>query len=382
MPLYSWKDAGFALYIHWPFCQAKCPYCDFNSYVVRHIDQNAWCTALLQSMARMAGLTPARTLKSIFFGGGTPSLMPVRTVEMLINAAQTHWYFSNDIEITLEANPTSVEAQRFQGYANAGVNRLSMGVQALNDTDLQRLGRMHTAQEAIEAFDIARKYFPRVSFDLIYARTDQTVTAWEKELQQALSMAVDHISAYQLTIEQGTRFGDLYNRGKLVVLPDNIAARMYEVTQDICDAAGMPAYEVSNHAHPEAQSKHNTVYWEYGEYAGIGPGAHSRLLVEGKRYAYATQHDPTQWLATANGPINLIEEISPHEQATEYLMMSMRLAKGASLEAYERLGGTDFDPQTIKYLSREGFISVQGDTIKSTPKGRIVLNSVLNELLK
>jgi oxygen-independent coproporphyrinogen-3 oxidase len=381
MRQYSWKDAGFGLYIHWPFCQSKCPYCDFNSYVSREIDQDVWRTALLQSMARMAEITSGRTLKSIFFGGGTPSLMPVETVRALIDAAQKYWHFANDIEITLEANPTSVEIQRFQGYAYAGVNRVSLGVQALNDRDLQALGRMHTVAEALQAFEVARTCFKRVSFDLMYARMHQTPKEWEQELKTALSYAVDHLSMYQLTIEQGTRFGELYDRGKLRLPEDTASAEMYDITQELCEAAGLPAYEISNHAKDEgSQSRHNLIYWRYGEYAGIGPGAHSRLLVNGTRYAVETQRNPTQWLESAGECVNLEDVILPEEQATEYLMMSLRLIEGSCLKTYTQLGGV-LNQQALKYLVEENFIEQHNQIIKSTRKGRIVLNSVLKELL-
>ena len=269
----DWQHGGFGLYIHWPFCEAKCPYCDFNSHVARTIDQERWKKAYVSEIDRYARLLPNRVLNTVYFGGGTPSLMDPGVVAEIVDRIRRSWPTSNDLEITLEANPGSVEAGRFAAYAEAGVSRVSMGIQALNDADLRRLGRIHSVADAYQASDIARKYFDRVSFDLMYARQDQTVTAWRAELQQALSMAVDHLSLYQLTIEPARAFGDRFARGKLRGLPDeDRAGDMYDVTQDVCSAAGLHAYEVSNHAAPGAESRHNLVYWRYGDYAGIGPG--------------------------------------------------------------------------------------------------------------
>lgn len=381
MEPYSWRQAGFALYIHWPFCQAKCPYCDFNSYVSRSVDQAAWRSALLHSMANMAEITPERTLTSIFFGGGTPSLMPVETVAALIDQAQQHWHFTNDIEITLEANPTSVEAERFRGYMHAGVNRVSLGVQALNDADLYALGRQHTVREALDAYDLARQTFQRVSFDLIYARMHQTPQAWEAELHTALSHAADHMSLYQLTIEPGTRFNELYKRGKLSVPLDADGAKMYEITQDMCTSAGLPAYEISNHARDICnQSVHNLVYWRYGEYAGIGPGAHSRLLVDGVRCGIEAERNPEIWLQRAAKPASLTDVITPRDQAAEYLMMSLRLMEGSSLETFAQLRG-EINAKNLDYLIDEGFLTRTEHTICATLKGQMVLNSVLVQLL-
>ncbi|MDP5349468.1 MAG: radical SAM family heme chaperone HemW, partial [Paracoccaceae bacterium] len=263
----DWQQGGFAIYLHWPFCQAKCPYCDFNSHVARQIDQDRWLAAYQREIDRYALTTPGRVLTSIFFGGGTPSLMNPDVVAGVLERIRQHWPQANDLEVTLEANPGSVEAGRFKAYSQAGVNRISMGIQALNDRDLQRLGRIHSTTEAMAAFDIARSHFDRVSFDLIYARQDQTLQDWKTELKQALGMAVDHLSLYQLTIEDGTAFGDRYARGKLMGLPpDDLSADMYQATQDICEDAGFLTYEVSNHARIGAESRHNRVYWRYGDY--------------------------------------------------------------------------------------------------------------------
>ena len=307
----DWEHAGFGLYIHWPFCQAKCPYCDFNSHVVASIDQGTWEAAYLTEIARVGALTEGRVLRSVFFGGGTPSMMDPSLVDAILTKIRATWPIANDIEITLEANPTSVEAGRFAGYRDAGVNRVSMGIQALNDPDLKALGRLHSAAEAHSAFGIARDVFERVSFDLIYARQGQSVKDWEVELRQALSMSAGHLSLYQLTIEDGTAFGDRYAAGKLRDLPDDdVAADMFALTQEICEDAGMAGYEVSNHAKPGAESIHNQIYWQYGDYAGIGPGAHGRLTLDGQRAATTCPDAPTAWLAQVRkagcgGPLSI-----------------------------------------------------------------------------
>ena len=310
--------------------------------------------------------------------------MEPETVNAVLEEVRKNWPLANDLEVTLEANPGSVEAGRFAGYADAGVNRVSMGVQALNDRDLKRLGRLHSIEEARQAFDIARENFDRVSFDLIYARQDQTLSEWTKELREALSMAVDHLSLYQLTIEQGTAFGDRYNAGKLRGLPeDDTAADMYLATQDICDEAGMPAYEVSNHAQSGQESRHNQIYWRYGDYVGIGPGAHGRLTVDGKRVATETHMSPTLWLEAAerNQGESLRSLLSNEDQAVEYLMMSMRLSEGSSIERYQQLSGKPLPQSAIESLSDLGLIQFEDKQIKATQTGRPVLNGVLRELL-
>ncbi len=380
----DWQNGGFGIYVHWPFCQAKCPYCDFNSHVSREIDQSQWLRAYLREIDRYAEQVPGRALTSVFFGGGTPSLMNPDVVHGILDRIRSHWAISNDIEITLEANPGSVEAGRFAGYAQAGVNRISMGIQALNNRDLQRLGRIHSVEEARAAFDIARAQFDRVSFDLIYARQDQTLADWQAELREALSMAIDHLSLYQLTIEQGTAFGDRYNRGKLRGLPeDDLAAQMYEVTQDICGEAGMLAYEVSNHARPGAESRHNSVYWRYGDYIGIGPGAHGRLTINGQRYGTEAFSNPTKWLTLADTGTTERERerISLEDQGSEFLLMGLRLSEGISLRRYETLTGHVLSPERLCYLQDIGMIAINGDTVSTTPDGRMVLNSILRELL-
>ncbi|KJZ26390.1 radical SAM family heme chaperone HemW [Tritonibacter mobilis] len=380
----DWRNGGFGLYVHWPFCQAKCPYCDFNSHVVSQIDQSAWVTAYQSELRRMGELLPDRLLNSIFFGGGTPSLMHPDTVAAVIEAARENWTFANDIEISLEANPGSVEAGRFAGYRDAGVNRISMGIQALNDDDLRRLGRIHSVEEARTAFDVARSCFDRVSFDLIYARQGQTLDAWKAELSEALSMAIDHLSLYQLTIEDGTAFGDRYARGKLRDLPtDDNAADMYLATQDICDAYGLPGYEISNHARPGAESRHNQIYWRYGDYVGVGPGAHGRITLNGQRYATEAPRAPGAWLdAVKNGQGLLpFEILKPEDQVVEHMMMGMRLFEGLDLERHEALAGKPLSVEKIQELTDWGMIVVDGARLRATSQGRAVLNAVLRELL-
>jgi oxygen-independent coproporphyrinogen-3 oxidase len=385
-PADDWRAGGFGVYVHWPFCLAKCPYCDFNSHVARQApDQGAWAAALIAEIRATAGQTGPRAVSSVFFGGGTPSLMDPATVGAIIDAIASVWTLEADCEITLEANPTSVEAGRFAGYAAAGVNRVSMGVQALNDPDLKALGRMHSAAEARAAFDIARARFDRVSFDLIYARQGQSLAAWEAELRAALGMAVDHLSLYQLTIEAGTRFGDLHARGRLRGLPDDDAsADMYDLTQDLCETAGMPAYEVSNHARPGAQSRHNRLYWRYGDYAGIGPGAHGRLTLDGARRATETLRAPAPWLtAVAGTPLGARSDtgLSAPDQAAEHLLMSMRLTEGVDLARHAALAGAPLDRARIAALEGMGMVRQQGGRLAATRAGRPVLNAVLRDLL-
>ena len=379
----DWQAGGFALYVHWPFCASKCPYCDFNSHVVASIDQRAWLLAYKAEIARIAAETLGRVLRSIFFGGGTPSLMAPEVVEGVIGAARAGWGFANDIEITLEANPGSVERGRFAAYADAGVGRLSMGVQALNDADLRRLGRLHSVAEARAAFDVARACFGRVSFDLIYARQDQTREAWARELREALSMAVDHLSLYQLTIEDGTAFGARAAAGGLRgLLDDDLAADMYLETQDICAAVGMPAYEVSNHALPGSESRHNLIYWRQGDWVGIGPGAHGRLTLGGIRWATECPRAPGAWLdAVRQGRGELPRTAVPlSEQATEYLLMSMRLTEGMDMDRYARLAGGALDSAQIAELEDLGLVELQGKRLRATDAGRPVLNAILRAL--
>ena len=380
----DWENAGFGLYIHWPFCQAKCPYCDFNSHVAAKIDQHAWAKAYLSEIERVGAETQGRILRSVFFGGGTPSMMDPEIVDAILTKVRATWGMANDIEITLEANPTSVEAGRFAGYRQAGVNRVSMGIQALNDVDLKALGRMHSSKEALAAFDIARATFERVSFDLIYARQNQTLQGWRDELTQALSMAIDHLSLYQLTIEGGTAFGDRYAAGKLRGLPDeDRAADMFELTQELCDQHGFPAYEVSNHAKSGSESIHNNIYWKYGDYAGIGPGAHGRLTLNGQKFATETHLTPGRWLKSVTQNASGESErslLSSEDQVTEFLLMGLRLNKGVDLARLPDVAIQKLDNK-IKDLTDFGFIERSGDLLTVTSAGRPVLNGVLRHLL-
>ncbi|MCC6918849.1 MAG: coproporphyrinogen III oxidase [Alphaproteobacteria bacterium] len=379
-------EGGFGLYVHWPFCAAKCPYCDFNSHVRREVDAMAYARGLVRELETTAARLDARpALNSIFFGGGTPSLMPGAAVGAVIDAAARLFPFAADIEVTLEANPTSVDAGRFADYAAAGVNRVSMGVQALNDTDLKALGRWHSAAEARAAFEVARRVFERVSFDLIYARPGQSAAAWEAELAEALAMAVDHLSLYQLTIEDGTKFGALHAAGQLVVPDGDTAASLYELTQEICAGAGMPQYEISNHARAGAQSRHNLVYWRYGEFVGVGPGAHGRIRSGEALWATSTERRPEAWLrsveATGDGLVSR-DAVDPADQAREYLVMCLRLAEGLDIARYERLAGRPFDAARFAALAEEGLVIRREGRLFATLRGRLVLNAVAAELAR
>ena len=367
-----------ALYVHWPFCQAKCPYCDFNSHVVRQVDQAAWRDAYASEIKRYSSNIPEVEIGSIFFGGGTPSLMEAETVASVIDGAQRAWRFANDVEITLEANPTSVEAGRFRGYRAAGVNRVSMGIQALDDGDLARLGRLHSVSEARAAFDVAQEAFGRVSFDLIYARQDQSPAAWEAELTRALGMAADHLSLYQLTIEDGTAFGDRLARGGLAGLPDeDRAADLWDITQNLTEAAGLPAYEVSNHARPGAESRHNLTYWTGGDYIGIGPGAHGRVTQDGTRHATEALSAPLAWLsAVQRGTgVETIAPLTPRDAAEERLMMGLRVHAGVDLRQI------DYRPRNLAVLQEDGLIELDGPVLRLSRKGRPLLNAILRELM-
>ncbi len=383
--LEDWQSAGFGLYLHWPFCQAKCPYCDFNSHVADTIDQSRWQAAYLCEIKRLGQETPGRVLRSVFFGGGTPSMMDPTLVGGILDCVRETWTVANDCEITLEANPTSVEAGRFAGYRDAGVNRVSMGIQALNDADLKALGRLHSADEAMRAFDVARHAFERVSFDLIYARQGQTLSDWSAELRKALSSAIDHISLYQLTIEEGTAFGDRLAAGRLRNLPDDdTAADMFEATQEICDAAGFPAYEVSNHAAGGQESRHNLIYWQSGDYVGIGPGAHGRITHGGTRWATSTPLGPTQWLRqvemTGSGEAPR-EALTQSDRITEFLLMGLRVAEGFSERRMESFGVSEAIYNNINALVKEGQLERAGGQVRVAPQFRPVLNGVLRGIL-
>lgn len=381
----DWQAGGFGLYVHWPFCQAKCPYCDFNSHVSDHIDQARWLRAYLSELDRVGQEVGRRPLRSIYFGGGTPSLMEPSTVAAIIERAGQHWDFANDIEITLEANPTSTEASRFSGYRDGGVNRISMGFQALNDEDLRKLGRLHNVEEGLEAFQLAQSFFPRTSFDLIYARQDQTLQQWTSELATSLALASDHLSLYQLTIEPNTAFGARHARGGLRGLPnDDVASDMFFKTIDMCGDAGLEHYEVSNFAKPGSESRHNLIYWRYGDFVGIGPGAHGRITLGQRKFGTSTYLMPDEWLAHVekNGSGELIrDEISRSEQADEYAIMGLRLKEGISLSRLEGLREKSIDRSKINDLSSMSMVTLEDDTLSATNDGRVVLNSVLKELL-
>jgi oxygen-independent coproporphyrinogen-3 oxidase len=369
-----------ALYIHWPFCVSKCPYCDFNSHVRSAIDQEEWREALLADLAHEARLLPGRRLTSIFFGGGTPSLMDPSTVGALIDAAREHWDAAEDIEITLEANPNSVEAARFADLSAAGVNRLSLGLQSFDDEALRFLGRAHSAIEGLAALEIAQKHFPRVSFDLIYALPGATEANWSASLRQALAFGTEHLSLYQLTIEPGTRFATMVERRDFEPLDLDLSAALYELTDAMTSAAGLPAYEISNHAAPGAESRHNLTYWRYGDYAGIGPGAHGRRLG-----ARTVRHrKPENFLSALRRNSHAIAEeaqLAPSEAADEALVMGLRLAEGIDLDLLERRFGLPIvDRSAAKRLSGSGHLQCSGSRISATPGGRLVLDRLLSEL--
>lgn len=377
----NWRDAGFAVYVHWPFCQAKCPYCDFNSHVAGSVDQSAWRSALVREIERAAAFTSGREVTSVFFGGGTPSLMEPETVAAVIEAIGRGWHLPSDAEITLEANPTSVEAGRFSGYRSAGVNRVSLGVQALVDADLRRLGRLHSAGEALAAVEMATRLFPRVSADLIYARQGQSLTSWQRELQRALELGLAHLSLYQLTIEPGTVFGERHRRGLLEGLPDeDTGADLYLATQEICASAGMPAYEVSNHARPGQESRHNLVYWRAGDWIGVGPGAVGRIVNGEGRCATTAPLAPDAWLDAARGTAGATTWEQAADHGEEYLMMGLRLTEGISVTRARRLGA-GLAADVVAMLHGEGLLRVDGDRMFVTRKGRPLLNAVLRELL-
>ena len=388
-PVGSDEDAGFGIYVHWPFCASKCPYCDFNSHVRKAaIDQPRYVQAFRAELASMAARTPGRTVSSIFFGGGTPSLMDPETVAAILCAIAELWIIAPDAEVTLEANPTSVEAGRFAGFRKAGINRVSLGVQTMNDIDLQALGRTHSVADALKAVDIARSTFERISFDLIYARPGQSVAAWQDELGQALDFAADHLSLYQLTIEPGTQFEILHKAGRLQVPDPEIAEAMFMATQAMTQERGLAAYEISNHAAPEAACRHNLVYWRYGEYVGVGPGAHGRLIDTQSPYrqriATATERYPEKWLArveeTGHGLIS-DDPLTLEEMGDEYLVMGLRLREGVSRARYEALSGRRFAERQVALMIEQGFVETDGrDGLRATREGSFLLDAVVADL--
>jgi putative oxygen-independent coproporphyrinogen III oxidase len=374
----------FGVYIHWPFCLSKCPYCDFNSHVrAAAIDQGRYAAAFAREIASTAARIGARTVSTVFIGGGTPSLMQPATVAAVLDALARHWAVAADAEITLEANPTSVEAERFRGFRAAGVNRVSLGVQALDDAALAGLGRRHTMAEALAAVGIAQQAFGRSSFDLIYARPGQTLEGWENELESAIARAAEHLSLYQLTIEPGTPFAALHAAGKLALPAPETARAFYDLTQDVCARSGLPAYEVSNHARAGAQCRHNLVYWRYDEYAGIGPGAHGRIVVDGARRATATERNPEDWLKlveTQGHGVLTDELLTPAQMGDEYLLMGLRLAEGIDPGRYQALAGRSLDPTRIAVLARDGLIATGGAGLQVTSAGFPVLDSIITKL--
>ncbi len=362
------REQSFGVYIHWPFCLSKCPYCDFNSHVRREpIDETRFSRAFAAEIAATAARVPGRTVSSIFFGGGTPSLMQPSSLGTVLDAIGRHWTIAPDVEVTLEANPTSVEAGRFRGYRTAGVNRVSLGVQALDDRALAELGRMHTAREALDAVALAATVFDRYSFDLIYARPGQTTEHWARELKRALDHAGEHLSLYQLTIEPDTPFAALHAAGKLKTPDEDTARALYDTTQEICAAHGLPAYEISNHARPGGECRHNLVYWRGHEYAGIGPGAHGRLDIEGRRHATATEKRPEAWLTQVERQGHGIvsdDLLTREEMSDEFLLMGLRLAEGIDIARYTEIAGRPLDPGRIAALHDHGLV-------ETTPAGRL-----------
>jgi oxygen-independent coproporphyrinogen-3 oxidase len=378
------RDA-FGVYVHWPFCLSKCPYCDFNSHV-RHggVDESRFVRAFAAEIAATAARVPDRTVTTIFFGGGTPSLMQPESVQAILDEIARHWSVAPDVEVTLEANPTSVEATRFRGYRSAGVNRVSLGVQALDDASLQALGRLHTAREALDAVAVARGIFERYSFDLIYARSGQTAQAWRAELERAIGEAAEHLSLYQLTIEPETPFHALHRAGKLVVPDEDLARGLFDLTQEVCAAHGLPAYEVSNHARTGAECRHNLVYWRGHDYAGLGPGAHGRLTIDGRRYATATERRPEAWaMRVESSGTGLVtdEALTREERGDEFLLMGLRLAEGIDPTRYQMIAGRTLDERRVAVLSQEGAVELTGDgRLRVTTSGFPVLDAVVADL--
>jgi putative oxygen-independent coproporphyrinogen III oxidase len=375
----------FGVYVHWPFCLSKCPYCDFNSHV-RHggVDEVRFLRAYETEIAATAARAPDRTVSTIFFGGGTPSLMQPSSVQTILDCIAEHWSVAPDVEVTLEANPTSVEANRFRGFRTAGVNRVSLGVQSLDDAALKELGRLHSAQEALDAVAIARSIFDRYSFDLIYARPQQSRDAWATELKRAIVEAAEHLSLYQLTIEPDTPFFGLHKAGKLPVPDEDLARDLYDLTQEICADADLPAYEISNHARPGAECRHNLVYWRGQDYAGVGPGAHGRLTIDGRRVATETEKRPEAWLMrveTNRTGVTVSEKLTAGETADEYLLMGLRLAEGIDLDRYNTLSGRTLDPKRISILRDEGAVETTADgRLRVTQSGFPLLDAVVADL--
>jgi oxygen-independent coproporphyrinogen-3 oxidase len=378
-------DPGFGVYVHWPFCLSKCPYCDFNSHVRRgDVDEDRFVEAFRAEIAHRAALAPGREVRSVFFGGGTPSLMAPSTVEAILTAIADRWALAKDAEITLEANPTSVEASRFKSFKSAGINRVSLGVQALNDIDLKTLGRQHSVAEALTALDVANSVFARTSFDLIYARPHQTPAAWRKELELALARAPEHISLYQLTIEPDTMFERMANAGKLDLPSPDAQRALWDTTQEATIRAGLPAYEVSNHARPGAECRHNLIYWRYGEYVGVGPGAHGRIVTPRGRRAQACERHPEMWLTCVETEGHgLVEDelLNAEQEGDEFLLMGLRLREGIDPQRYMLLTGRKLAPSRISELVGDGLVEFTRDNrIRVSSEGFPVLDAVVADL--
>jgi putative oxygen-independent coproporphyrinogen III oxidase len=376
-----------AVYVHWPFCLSKCPYCDFNSHVRAGVDQARWRAAYAREIGGYADRLGQARVTSIFFGGGTPSLMDAATVDAVLTRIAQRFALADDIEITLEANPTSAEAGRFADYRVAGVNRLSLGMQALDDASLKFLGREHDAVQARVALTLGMQIFPRVSFDLIYARPGQSVDNWCRELAEALSFGTDHLSVYQLTIEEGTRFADIARAGRLTIPDDDVQADLFDATQELCEAAGLPAYEISNHARPGQESRHNLTYWRSGDWVGIGPGAHGRLATPQGRIATRELRSPESWLSaveTRGTGAEADEIVSPEDVLQEVVLMGLRLREGIAADNFARVTGRQLGEAlepAFGDLLAEGYLAWDGRALKATPRGRLVLNRVVARLL-
>ena len=375
---------GFGVYVHWPYCAAKCPYCDFNSHVRERINERRWVDGILAELSAIAELQGdvRPVVGSIFFGGGTPSLMSGDAVAFVLDRIAAHWRIEPNAEITLEANPNSVEQARFRDYRAAGVNRVSIGVQAFDAEALKALGRLHDVDEAKAAIRLAAEIFPRASFDLIYARPGQSLADWKQELTNALAFGTSHLSLYQLTIEPGTAYATLARQGKLHLPDEDLAVDLYQLTQDICGGAGLPAYEVSNHARPGEESRHNLIYWRYGDYAGVGPGAHGRLTLSGRRVATEAERLPERWLAAVekSGTSLTLTNVAPPDAAREHLLMELRLAEGLDLASYRARWGIGLPAERVAALCEAGLILVTDDRLRVTARGRFVLNAVIAHL--
>lgn len=382
----DWRHGGFGLYLHWPFCTSKCPYCDFNSHVRDGVDQRRWGAAFVREIGRAATATQGRVVNTVFFGGGTPSLMEPDTVAGLMEEVGRRWRLADDLEVTLEANPGSVDSGRFRGFRDAGVNRLSIGVQSLRDDGLRALGRLHDAASARRAVEAAQAHFERVSIDLIYARQNQSPEEWRDELVEAIALGTRHLSLYQLTIEDGTAFGDRFRRGRLPNLPgEETQIRLYDTTQEVCAAAGLAAYEISNHARPGEAARHNLIYWRSGDYLGIGPGAHGRVTLGGTRLATLQHRDPMAWLSAAEstpGATSQREALSDGDRIAEFILMGLRLDSGISLQRLEALGGV-LPERALEELCTLHLVEIDDAdrVLRVTDRGRLLLDRITSQLL-